>query len=151
RAESSGLGKVQFHPVALKSLMRHDWQGNVRELANLVERLAILYPGAVIGPEELPNKFRYLQPDEIPAYSQPRSVAQPAVVGEDLFASTSTSAVGLPEEGIDLKTYLGDLEQSLIEQALDAADNVVARAAELLQIRRTTLVEKMRKFGIQRK
>jgi len=151
RAEVSGLGKVQFHPAALTSLMRHEWQGNVRELANLVERLAILHPGAIIGPEELPAKFRYLQPDEIPAYIKAAPANKVQALNDDLLALPSAAPVGLPAEGIDLKNYLGDLEQSLIEQALDAADNVVARAAELLQIRRTTLVEKMRKFGIQRK
>ena len=56
----------------------------------------------------------------------------------------------LPEKGIDLKEYLGNLERDLIEQALDEADSVVARAAEKLQIRRTTLVEKIRKYGLQR-
>ena len=51
---------------------------------------------------------------------------------------------------MDLKEYLGNLEQSLIQQALDDAGGVVARAAERLRIRRTTLVEKMRKYGMSR-
>jgi sigma-54 specific flagellar transcriptional regulator A len=57
----------------------------------------------------------------------------------------------LPPEGLDLKDYLGNLEQELIQQALDDAGGVVARAAERLRIRRTTLVEKMRKYGMSRK
>ena len=57
----------------------------------------------------------------------------------------------LPTEGLDLKEYLGNLEQSLIQQALDDAGGVVARAAERLRIRRTTLVEKMRKYGMGRR
>jgi sigma-54 specific flagellar transcriptional regulator A len=56
----------------------------------------------------------------------------------------------LPENGIDLKEYLTGLEQSLIQQALDDSGGVVARAAERLSIRRTTLVEKMRKYEMQR-
>ena len=56
----------------------------------------------------------------------------------------------LPAEGIELKAVLERLELSLIEQALAQCDNVVARAAELLGVRRTTLVEKMRKYGISR-
>ena len=56
----------------------------------------------------------------------------------------------LPPEGLDLKDYLGGLEQTLIQQALDECGSVVARAAERLRIRRTTLVEKMRKYGINR-
>jgi sigma-54 specific flagellar transcriptional regulator A len=58
--------------------------------------------------------------------------------------------VSLPKEGLDLRDYLGSLEYTLIKQALEETDQVVARAAELLKMRRTTLVEKMRKYGIQR-
>lgn len=57
----------------------------------------------------------------------------------------------LPEEGIDLKQFLAEVERNLIEQALQDSNEVVARAAVRLQIGRTTLVEKMRKYGIQRK
>ena len=56
----------------------------------------------------------------------------------------------LPSEGIDLKEYIASLEQDLIQQALDDCGGVVARAAEKLQIRRTTLVEKMRKYDLNR-
>ena len=63
------------------------------------------------------------------------------------FASTAM----LPPEGLDLKDYLGNLEQGLIQQALDDANGIVARAAERLRIRRTTLVEKMRKYGMSRR
>ena len=56
----------------------------------------------------------------------------------------------LPAEGVDLKDYLAQLECNLIEQALDAAEGVVAQAAKLLNLRRTTLVEKMRKYDMQR-
>ena len=58
--------------------------------------------------------------------------------------------MGLPPEGLDLREHLAELEQSLIQQALDDANFVVARAAERLRIRRTTLVEKMRKYGMSR-
>ena len=56
----------------------------------------------------------------------------------------------LPDQGIDLKEYLTTLEKNLIQQALDDCGGVVARAAERLTIRRTTLVEKMRKYDLQR-
>ena len=149
RAESSGLGQIQFHDSALLSLSRHSWAGNVRELANLVERLSILHPGAVISVNELPQKFRYLDDGELPPHLQ--SSAHAPVVNDAGMVEVATASSYLPPEGLDLKQYLGELEQSLIEQALTEADNVVARAADLLSIRRTTLVEKMRKFGIVRK
>ncbi len=59
-------------------------------------------------------------------------------------------SLALPDEGIDLKQYLESIEKALISDALDKTGFVVARAAAMLMIRRTTLVEKMRKYGIQR-
>jgi sigma-54 specific flagellar transcriptional regulator A len=56
----------------------------------------------------------------------------------------------LPENGIDLKEYLNGLERNLIQQALADSGGIVARAADHLTIRRTTLVEKMRKYGLSR-
>ena len=150
RAESSGLGLIQFHDSALLSLSRHAWAGNVRELANLVERLSILHPNSVISVHELPQKFRYLEQDELPSHlkrpSLPQVMNDSGLVVGEITPVTSY----LPPEGMDMKKYLSDLECSLIDQALNEADNVVARAAELLRIRRTTLVEKMRKYGIVR-
>mgnify|MGYP003625586498 CR=1 FL=1 len=150
RAERSGLGLIQFHDSALLSLSRHAWAGNVRELANLVERLSILHPNSVISVHELPQKFRYLEQDELPSHlkrpSLPQVMNDSGLVVGEITPVTSY----LPPEGMDMKKYLSDLECSLIDQALNEADNVVARAAELLRIRRTTLVEKMRKYGIVR-
>ncbi len=169
RSEAGGLGKIQFERSAIESLSRHPWPGNVRELANLIERLAILYPNGIIGFNELPSKFRHLNAEQLPAYLQPphepspqqpspqeQSPQEPPVAGVDPPAPASENRppvenVALPQAGIDLKAYLTELEQGLIEQALAETDNIVARAAELLQIRRTTLVEKMRKYGIQRR
>ena len=61
-----------------------------------------------------------------------------------------TVASRLPLAGINLKDHLEDLERTYIQQALTEANEVVAHAAELLNMRRTTLVEKMRKYGLQR-
>lgn len=63
---------------------------------------------------------------------------------------SSTQAL-LPLNGLDLKEYLANLERDLIEQALNDSGGVVARAADRLNIRRTTLVEKMRKYDMQRR
>ena len=54
----------------------------------------------------------------------------------------------LPAGGMDLRAYLENLERSLISKALEAADGTVAQAARLLGLRRTTLVEKLRKYGL---
>jgi len=145
RMEKEKRGSLRLNSAAIMNLCRHDWPGNVRELANLVERLAIMNPFGVIGVQELPKKFRYVddhdedhvdfeQPD-LPSLSS-------GLVGLD-------SPALLPVNGLDLKDYLGNLERELIQQALDEAGGVVARAAEKLRIRRTTLVEKVRKYGLR--
>ncbi|MEH6625178.1 MAG: sigma-54 dependent transcriptional regulator [Motiliproteus sp.] len=157
RADVSGLGKIKLDRSALESLSRHPWPGNVRELANLVERLAIMHPGGIIGFNELPAKFRHLSEQELPDYLN-ASLQAPLPddtaangLGQLSSPNNHLGSTSLPVEGIDLKGYLATLEQQLMEQALTKSDGVVARAADLLQIRRTTLVEKMRKYGIQRK
>lgn len=144
RMEKEKRGSLRMNSAAIMSLCRHDWPGNVRELANLVERLAIMHPYSVIGVQELPKKFRYVDD-----YDENRPVEDagmpsniPGLVGLDAPAL-------LPVNGIDLKDYLSNLEKQLIQQALDEAGGVVARAAEKLRIRRTTLVEKVRKYGLR--
>ena len=144
RVANDGFGRIRFHPAAIRSLQQHDWAGNIRELANLVERLAILYPDAVVGVSELPAKFRHIDEPNPDLYMAP-------VDAQDDAELDSAELLVLPEEGMDLKAYTENIEQRFITQALDKTGGVVARAADLLQIRRTTLVEKMRKYGIQRK
>ncbi|NMT64733.1 sigma-54 dependent transcriptional regulator [Marinobacter orientalis] len=144
RMEKEKRGSLRMNSAAIMSLCRHDWPGNVRELANLVERLAIMHPYGVIGVQELPKKFRYVDDyDEnrpVDDSGMPSNI--PGLVGLDAPAL-------LPVNGIDLKDYLSNLEKQLIQQALDEAGGVVARAAEKLRIRRTTLVEKVRKYGLR--
>ena len=150
RMEFEKRGSIRFNSAAIMSLCRHDWPGNVRELANLVERMAIMHPYGVIGVGELPKKFRHVDDeDEQLAISIREELDERAVIGAGLPGIAN--AAMLPPEGLDQKDYLGNLEQGLIQQALDDAGGVVARAAERLRIRRTTLVEKMRKYGMSRR
>lgn len=147
RLENEKRGSIRFNSAAIMSLVQHDWPGNVREMANLVERLAIMHPYGVVGVQELPMKYRHI--DESEEQMVPSSVMENF---EDHRPAVSESGAALlPVNGLDLKEYLTDLEKSLIQQALDDAQGVVARAAEKLHIRRTTLVEKMRKYDINRR
>lgn len=148
RLEAEKRGSVKFNSTAIQSLCRHSWAGNVRELANLVERLAITHPDAVIGVKDLPEKLRYVEASDPEQEDETFFLAE-QVATDDVVLSPPSLTL-LPEEGIDLKEYLTNLERSLIEQALNDSSSVVARAAEKLNIRRTTLVEKMRKYGLQR-
>ena len=107
---------------------------------NLIERLAILFPHGVVDSKDLPEKYQSEGNLEI-------SEASAAVATVSMSESNLSQ---LPGEGIDMKKYLTDIEISLIEQALSNSNNVVARAATMLNMRRTTLVEKMRKYEIER-
>ncbi|MEH6561551.1 MAG: sigma-54 dependent transcriptional regulator [Marinobacter sp.] len=144
RMEKEKRGSLRMNSAAIMSLCRHDWPGNVRELANLVERLSIMHPYSVIGVQELPKKFRYVDDfdENRPVEDSGMPSGIPGLVGLDAPAL-------LPVNGIDLKDYLSNLDKQLIQQALDEAGGVVARAAEKLRIRRTTLVEKVRKYGLR--
>ncbi|MDX1367056.1 sigma-54 dependent transcriptional regulator [Pseudomonas sp.] len=150
RMEHEKRGSIRFNSAAIMSLCRHDWAGNVRELANLVERMAIMHPYGVIGVGELPKKFRHVddEDEELTTSLREELEERSAIIAG--LPGVNTPAM-LPAEGLDLKDYLGSLEQGLIQQALDDASGVVARAAERLRIRRTTLVEKMRKYGMSRR
>jgi len=144
RLENEKRGSIRFNSATIMSLCRHEWAGNVRELANLVERMAILHPYGVVGVQDLPKKFRHMEEsDEELMLPESEGAGRPTVISMD------TTAL-LPVNGIDLKEYLTNLERGLIQQALDDSGGVVARAAEKLKTRRTTLVEKMRKYGLLR-
>jgi sigma-54 specific flagellar transcriptional regulator A len=122
----------------------------VRELANLAERMAIMHPYGVIGVGELPKKFRHVDDEDEHLVANFRDELEERAAIVAGLPGLDTPAM-LPSEGLDLKDYLGNLERGLIQQALDDASGVVARAAERLRIRRTTLVEKMRKYGMSRR
>ncbi|MCP4595900.1 sigma-54 dependent transcriptional regulator [Neptuniibacter sp.] len=151
RLKSQGLDSVRFQHSAIESLQQHSWPGNVRELANLLERLAIMYPNGVVGVSELPARFQHIDEPDPDRYSvQDEEQTDKSV--PDTGGMLAVSALDLlPEDGLNLKEHLESIERSLIEQAVNRSSGVVARAAEALQIRRTTLVEKMRKYGMQRK
>lgn len=145
KIEMEKRGSIRFNSSAVMSLCHHRWPGNVRELANLVERLIITNPYGVVGVQDLPAKLRYVDVKE-EEFSPGLSEASRA---PGFLDETATAL--LPMEGINLKDYLANLESSLIRQALDDSNGVVARAAQKLQIRRTTLVEKMRKYNMHKK
>ena len=139
RLEGEGRPVARLMPRALEALSNYDWAGNVRELANLVERLAILFPNGIVDVDDLPARF--ISPDFCTIDEQSERKALLAMVGEKS---------DWLEDGIDLKEHLLKTEVALIRQALEESDWVVARAANFLNMRRTTLVEKMRKYGLTR-
>jgi len=141
---ATGRGKVRFTPDALQALAGYAWPGNVRELTNLVERMAVLHPGGQVCAEDLPVRYRGNAGNACLGSAQERDEKQEPAVTLERTDST------LPEAGIDLREHIATIELALIHSALERTQGVVAQAAQLLGLRRTTLVEKLRKYGIER-
>ncbi len=148
---------LHFTQRSLESLMQHSWKGNVRELSNLVERLLILYPNRIVDVADLPVRYRHLELEDSEVFTPeyPEELAERDALAavfqesdeEELFDAPLRS---LPDDGINLKEMLADFEVEMIRQALDAQNGVVARASDMLGMRRTTLVEKMKKYGLSK-
>ena len=138
--ERNSGARVSFSSSAMSQLACYDWPGNVRELANLVERMAIMHSGRTIEAADLPADF---QP-QASAGAREAAIAvrepAPALLGSD--------GQEAPEQTLDLKEHLQQIERDLIEHALQRSNGVVAEAARVLSVGRTTLVEKIRKYGL---
>ncbi|KTC67964.1 transcriptional regulator FleQ [Legionella birminghamensis] len=137
RIEGEGKPGVRLLPSALEVLEHYQWPGNVRELANLIERLSILYPNGIVDIADLPSRFK-------------AGTRSPGIIGSERETLLNIMGQEQGADGIDLKEHLEKTEVALISQALNESDWVVAHAANYLNMRRTTLVEKMRKYGLTR-
>ena len=115
---------ISLSDSALARLAAYDWPGNVRELVNLVERLSVLKAHGSVTAQDLPAPLRG-GTDGLPGEHEPIQLVDTS-----------------------LKKHLADIEVGLIMSALEQSGGVVARAAELLRVGRTTLVEKMRRYGL---
>ncbi|MEE4185489.1 MAG: sigma-54 dependent transcriptional regulator [Gammaproteobacteria bacterium] len=139
RCAKAGLTLINLTPSARQALAGYDWPGNVRELSNLMERLCILYPGGRVDQRLLPARYSTDQPHTHTAGGSEQDEMAPATSTDDLIAAC---------RGMPMKDYLESIEVALIDAALRDAGGIVAHAAERLQIRRTTLSEKMKRYGI---
>ncbi len=169
----TGRGEVRFAAEALQALSCYAWPGNVRELTNLVERLAVLHPSGMVRVQDLPARYRgdfqaappaevseteersVLLSQPLPAHFTAAAPVTPVAVAAAPAAvvTAPVPAAGepiLPDDGMDLRDHIAGIELRLINEALERTQGVVAHAAQLLGLRRTTLVEKLRKYGIER-
>ncbi len=159
RNSAEGRGWVSFSAHALAALGEYSWSGNVRELSNLVERMSIVRAGQTVEVADLPPKYQPPKGWVGAPLSEPaaaaESVSEVAPLSEAAALALLESAEScrpvdpraLPEQGIDLREHLLSIERALVQQALRRANGTVAQAARLLNLRRTTLVERLRKLG----
>jgi sigma-54 specific flagellar transcriptional regulator A len=166
---------VSLSMAAAHDLMQRQWKGNCRELRNLVERMNILYPGAEITLQNLQPSAPMLVSDMLAVEGQvelalyphalesnrfgvtdvvePPRLFEPLVIDDqssdiDELAEMLVSAIDM-SQGCDLKQQLIAVETQLIQKALDATSGNVSKAADLLSVRRTTLIEKIKKYQLQ--
>lgn len=177
-SDINGGATIRFTGRAMLTLMQNEWKGNVRELSNLVERMLILHPNEVIDVTDLPPRYRgsevvddpvlerealldAFSPDEDeeslnagfddseddrPIMADADADDDLVIEGEEDLARAFTPR--LSAEGINLKDLMASIEIDLIKKALTQSHGVVVRAAETLGLRRTTLVEKIKKYGL---
>jgi DNA-binding NtrC family response regulator len=113
-------------PDAMQLLVNYAWPGNIRELENLVERLAILKGTGIVDVMDLPEKYRRASVSE-----------------------SNPGTVDIPENGVDFNTAVDSYENALIMRALEKTGWNRNQAALLLKLNRTTLVEKIKKKGLR--
>ncbi|MFT5174994.1 MAG: sigma-54 specific flagellar transcriptional regulator A, partial [Gammaproteobacteria bacterium] len=149
-------GTLTIGKSVLEAMQRYAWPGNVRELSNVVERLRVLHRDGRAELSSLPEKILgagLRTPRSVPL-APPESVtglqthAQAVVGGSPSHEVEQRMGVTLPDSGLDLKDYLASIELYLIHEALERSGGVVAQAAKMLGLGRTTLVEKMRKYSV---
>jgi sigma-54 specific flagellar transcriptional regulator A len=158
---------LSFSPAALGRLADHGWPGNVRELRNFVERACILFAGRTLGADaaaslllrrgrvgaieraalwEVTDRIAAAAPVADEAENQANDHVVVPIRTEVEIAETRELATGQP---VPLRDMLAEIERRYIEEALNLSDGVVADAARMLSLQRTTLIEKMRKYEVK--
>ena len=151
-----------FTPDAITALSKHNWPGNVRELKNVIERACIIFPGKEITSS---NVYENLLRLKVPTVAEEQDAIWDMTA--DLSGINDLIDNDIPEnpedylphpknyknwftfyDEIDIRRHLQDVEIILIEEALSKTNNKVALAADKLKLRRTTLIEKMKKYSI---
>ena len=156
------LAKPIFTPDAITALTKHNWPGNVRELKNVIERACIIFPGKEITSS---NVYENLLRLKVPSFAEEQDALWEmtsdlsGITNIDEIDHASSAEDYLPHpknyknwfsfyDEIDLRRHLQDVEIVLIEESLEKTNNKVALAADKLKLRRTTLIEKMKKYSI---
>lgn len=139
------LNPCYFTPEVYSCLEKYPWPGNVRELQNLVERVVVMSSGGSVSLEQLPEEYKHTKAGATSAAHDLSFSMETRVAAEPLPLLESKPVDILPSEGIDLETYIEQLENTLIIQALERTGHNKNQAAKLLGLNRTTLVERIKK------
>jgi len=139
-----------FDLGALRALSAYPWPGNIRELKNVLMRAFVMLPGRMVTARHVRDNLLGMEmpcPDSAEVVMpEPPAPAEKGALPDPSQFHDALTRLG----DIDLRGYIRDIEVALIEAALDTRQGNVAQAADALRLRRTTLIEKMKKFGIRR-
>ncbi len=153
---------VNFSDNALKVLSNYNWPGNVRELRNVVERASVLFNGrSVTGDNVKENLLRLKVPDPDEEQDELWSASTELADISSSEKDEATDSLPIPKpeqykdwflyfDKMDLRRHLSEIEIVMIEAALEKTDGMVSQASDALKLRRTTLIEKMKKYGISK-
>lgn len=135
-----------FDAVALAALTQCTWKGNVRELENLIHHMTILYGSSQVGYHDLPEKYRS-GPAPKPFQPQESETLDNVTRNEQVLLYSSSTIVQevWQQTGVDFNALVNDFETQLIVQALKFTQGNKKEAARLLNLKRTTLLEKIKK------
>ena len=145
----NGTGRSKtINEEAMNILGNYSWPGNIRELANFVERMVVLSIDSTITPRDLPDKVLGEVPKEkwTPLEKDSEPTGNPTQILQQSLRQSFR--VGIPDEGINLKKLVEGFEKELLIEALEKTGWVKNKAAILLSLNRTTLVEKLKKLKI---
>ncbi|WP_435256762.1 sigma-54 interaction domain-containing protein [Thioclava sp. FR2] len=146
-AANPALDAPHFDESGLRALAAYSWPGNVRELRNILTRAFVLFPGQIVGAQEVRENLLTLKMPGATAAGEPKA---PPVKEAGLPDPSKFQEILAGKAALDLRCYLRDIEVALIEAALQKNDSSVTQTADTLRLRRTTLIEKMKKYGIKR-
>ncbi|MDC3068100.1 sigma-54 dependent transcriptional regulator [Paracoccaceae bacterium] len=151
---------VKFNDDALKVLANYSWPGNVRELRNVVERATVLFnERTVTGENVKENLLRLKVPDPQEEQDELWAASADLVDVSKVTDDIKVESLPIPKpeqykdwflyfDKMDLRRHLSDIEVVMIEAALEKTNGMVSQASDALRLRRTTLIEKMKKYGI---
>lgn len=160
-SQLTGMPSPRFDESGLAELAKYPWPGNVRELRNVIERASVLFKDGKINKKHVrENLLRLKVPDREEEQSLLWDATADIVLEEDFELLPDTDKpIPHPShykqwfsyfDSIDLRKHLRDVEVVLIEAALDKTEGMVSQAASALKLRRTTLIEKMKKLMIEK-
>ena len=151
--------RPNFDKSAFEALSKYDWPGNIRELKNVIERASVLFHGKTVNSDNVKQNLIKLKAPIEEEQDALWEASGSLSASERLFQEEDTQQLPTAEHFrswfefhnfIDMRRHLRDIEIVLIESALEKTNGLVGQAADLLKIRRTTLIEKIKKFVIEK-